>query len=374
MMKVFSAFLLFLGISSYEVVAEQAIACENCSQAQAEVLVRERASKAIWCETPRDEYYERGNRSCYSNAADVYVVNLATGQSYGFHHYHTNQGLEPGYLQLHMQSIAVTNAYRQMLLEFSQSVKSYRSFLQTLADQAVLPSEFAASSQASVTMASGGTGGGTCPANSPVRKAIEAALSEHTRASLQFNIQRQFNSAVATGRFKSVQGAFESLRITALGAEFGKNNSGFNVQWDRSVGGATKRVNFHPDWLPPEQGPGNEVAWSVTPDNQGNISVTLNPKQTYIEGLLLDSLMVGGSDGFGSSTPLLSACAVEAFIAALAKRTGSFRNSGGKTLTPSQIISVHPGQGGGIGGCDVLFYDSRGELQFVFTNMKCSNN
>lgn len=366
-MKVFSAIILLLGIASYEVVAEQAIACENCSQAQAEVLVRERASKGIWCETPRDEYYDRGNRACYSNAVDVYVVNLATGQSYGFNHYHTNQGLELGYLQLHVQSIAVTNTYRQVLAEFSQSVRSYRSLLQSLADQATLPDGIAVNSQEYITMVSGGAGGSACPIDSPVRKAIDAALSEQSRSSLQYDIQRQFNSAVATGRYGSVQGAFETIRITALGAQFGKNNVGFNVQWERSVGGATKRVAYYNDYIP---GPGNEVAWSVTPDAQGNISVVLNPKQTYIEGLLLDSLMAGGSHGMGSSTGFLSVCAKEALISALAKLSGSFRNGpGGAPINPEQISS--PTNAGGAGACTVYYYNDRGELIYVSPNMKC---
>ena len=365
-MRVFSAILFFLSILSYEVVAEQAIACENCLQAQAEVLVRRNATNAIWCETPNDQYYEKGNRACYSNPKDIYVVNLTTGESYGFSHYHSGQGGEPGYLKLHLQSIAVAPAYQQMLSDFSHSVKSYRQLLQVLANEATL----AATNSARVYAASTKANAGSCPANSPVKKAIEAALSAQTKAELQYTIQSGLNSAIASGGFGSVQDAFSQIYITSLGAEFSRDNIGFNVQWERSVGGATKRISYLGDSILPP-GPGNEVAWSVSPDERGNITVELNPKQTYIEGLLYSSLMVKGNIGTGSSTPLLSACAKEAFIAALAKSSGTFHNGArGEVMNPAQISSP-ASYTIGAGGCDIYFYDEDGALLYVFPNMKC---
>ncbi|MEE2025455.1 hypothetical protein [Alkalimonas mucilaginosa] len=361
--------LLLLSFRGGATEWHQVIACDNCSESAARALVNRKATLSISCEALPGHHLERGSRACYSQPGELYVLNLHSGQSYAFYHYHSGQGGEAGDLQLHIQARPVAAGLRQLLKDFSDSVGRYTLLLREISHEARLDT-LQSSPLHQVTTASAGG----CPAGNPTERAIEAALSHRVRAQLQYGVQQRFNQALASGRYRSVQGAFERLSITSVGAQASKGGLGLSVTWERRVQGATQRYVFeHEHVVPPSSdGPWNEVAFFVNPDENGNIVVNLAAEQTYIEGFLFQDIMAGGGQFSGDASALLSDCAKMAFINALAKTTGSFsqRPTRGGNLVPTSPDRI--GVGPNLDSCTVYFYDSRGELLYVFPNMKCN--
>ncbi|MEN3158992.1 hypothetical protein ABC502_11470 [Alkalimonas sp. NCh-2] len=271
-------------------------------------------------------------------------------------------------MQLHIQARPVAAGLRQLLKDFSDSVGRYTLLLREISHEARLDT-LQSSPLHQVTTASAGG----CPAGNPTERAIEAALSHRVRAQLQYGVQQRFNQALASGRYRSVQGAFERLSITSVGAQASKGGLGLSVTWERRVQGATQRYVFEHEVPPSSDGPWNEVAFFVNPDENGNLVVNLAAQQTYIEGLFFQDIMAGGGQFSDDASALLSDCAKMAFVSALAKTGGSFskRPAGGGNSVPISPDRIGLGHAH-VDSCTVYFYDSRGELLYVFPNMKCN--